>query len=135
MPRAKLSNVSLKQLVAELDRRKSRLADLIAQRATIEMEIKELQSIPGAEPAPAKAAPTLKAKGRRRKRRKFAQTSEQFVLGLVKDKGATTAEIKIAWKDAGRGGPASPTLSNLYKAKKLSRKPLKGKKGFLYTST
>jgi hypothetical protein len=71
--------------------------------------------------------------GRKAKRGKFAQTSEQFVLGLVKGKGATTHEISKAWSEAGRGGVAAPTLSNLFKAGKIKREPLKGKKGFNYT--
>jgi hypothetical protein len=47
MPRTKLSNVSLKQLVAEIERRRSRLSSLVAQRKAIEKEIDELQVLPG----------------------------------------------------------------------------------------
>ena len=45
MPRAKLSDVSLKQLVAELARRKSRLADLLARREAIRRAIAEHDAI------------------------------------------------------------------------------------------
>jgi hypothetical protein len=225
MPRAKLSNVSLKQLVAELERRKARLAALIAQRDAMSKEIEELQSLAGvgtvaAVPeAPARRGPqpgrkrrakratgkplaqyvsealaaakkglritemeksvlaagyptkakslykaigNLLAKGgfkrvakgiyvlkgrpgrpkkvaraisslRKGKRGTFSETSEEFVLGLVKGKGATTHEINKAWLDVGRGAIASPTLSNLFKARKIKREPLKDEKGFLYT--
>ena len=49
MPRAKLSNVSIKQLVAELERRKSRLSALLAQRDAITKEIDALQGLGGAQ--------------------------------------------------------------------------------------
>ena len=73
-------------------------------------------------------APKLKGK-----RGKFSETSEEFVLELVKGKGATTHAINTAWLDAGRGAIASPTLSNLFKARKIKREPLKDAKGFHYT--
>jgi hypothetical protein len=69
----------------------------------------------------------------RRKRKKYAQTAEQLVLGLVKGKGATTAEINRAWKDAGRTGRADNTLNKMLKAGKVKRTPLKGQKGSTYT--
>lgn len=50
MPRAKLSNVSLKQLVAELARRRAKLASLIAQRDDLNKQIGELEAFPGSEP-------------------------------------------------------------------------------------
>ena len=221
MPRAKLSNVSLKQLVAELERRKERLATLVAQRDAMSKEIEELQSLAGvgvavleapAKPGPKpgrkprakrttgkplaqyvsealaavkkglritemekavlaagyptkakslyKALGNLLAKGgfkrlakgvytlkgrlakavkaisslRKGKKGKFSETSEAFVLGLVQGKGATTQKIKKAWLDAGRGAVAAPTLSNLFKAGKIERKPLTDAKGFLYTA-
>ena len=45
MPRAKLSNVSFKQLIAELERRKGRLADLLARREAIRKAVAEHDAI------------------------------------------------------------------------------------------
>jgi len=69
----------------------------------------------------------------RRKRIKYALTAEQLVLGLVKGKGATTAEINRAWKHGGRKGRADNTLNKMLKAAKVKRTPLKGQKGSTYT--
>lgn len=66
-----------------------------------------------------------------RKRQKYAQTGEQFILGLVKGKGATTAEITKAWKAAGRSGKADNYLMKVVATKKVLRKKLK--RGSLYT--
>ncbi|MFB3892428.1 MAG: hypothetical protein ACE15C_10455 [Phycisphaerae bacterium] len=220
MPRVKLSNVSLKQLMAEIQRRKALLASLVARRDAMNKEIDELQSLAGIVPGaaiaprpgrvpraeratgktlaqyvsealaatrkglriaeiqkavlaagyPTKAKSLYKAlgnllgkggfkrvakgvyklKGRaagamktavktaagggKARRGKFPQTSEQFILDLLKGKAATTREINKAWSSAGRGGVAAPTLSNLYKAGRIKREPLKGQKGFTYTA-
>jgi len=67
------------------------------------------------------------------KRGVFPETAEQFILGLVKGEGATTAQINQRWSASGRPGSASPNLSVLFKARKLKREPLKGERGFLYT--
>jgi len=79
----------------------------------------------------AKKAATPKA---RRKRRKYAQTAEQLVLGLVQGKGATSAEINRAWKDAGRTGRADNTLNKMLKDGKLKRQKIEGTKGSRYTA-
>ena len=246
MPRAKLSNVSLKQLVAELKKRRAKLADLLARREAIrkalaeheaiESEIKELQSFGlssdveqtpmrmvrrGRPPGKAGRKPGRKAKVRKAtgktladyvtgvltgvskglgvkeieqkvlaagyptraktiynpvmkvlakgfkkvsrgvyalkkgaaavetaagpakapaakgktkgKRGKFSQTAEQLILGLVKGKGATTADLNKAWKAAGRAGKADVSLFKLVKAGKLRRAKLKEGKGSTYT--
>ena len=70
----------------------------------------------------------------RPKRKKYAQTAEQFVIGLVKGKGSTTAEINRAWKDAGRTGRADNTLNKMFKAGKLKRRKIEGAKGSRYTA-
>jgi len=70
---------------------------------------------------------------RKSKRKKYAQTAEQLVLGLVKGKGSTSAEINRAWKDGGRKGRADNTLNKMLKAAKVKRTPLKGQKGSTYT--
>lgn len=67
------------------------------------------------------------------KRKKYAQTAEQLVLGLVQGKGATSAAINLAWKDGGRKGRADNTLNKMLKDGKLKRTPLKGRKGSTYT--
>jgi len=69
----------------------------------------------------------------RRKRKKYALTAEQLVLGLVQGKGATTAEINRAWRDGGRTGRADNTLNKMLKDGKVKRTPLKGQKGSTYT--
>jgi hypothetical protein len=250
MPRAKLSDVSLKQLVAELERRKSRLADLLARREAIrkaiaqhdaiEREITELQMLgfssdveqatpvaarrgrpPGkrnvtlaalqesgrtladyvrnalasatkgmsvseiekrilaseyptkakrlykqvmavlgkggfqkvergvyqlagaarqagqaAMTAAAKAVTPTPATGKAQgKRGVFPQTGEQFILGLVKGKGATTGQINQKWSASGRKGKADVTLARMFKAGKVNREKLEGKKGSNYTAS
>jgi len=82
-----------------------------------------------AKPAAVKSAAKSAGKG---KKKKYSQTAEQFVLGLVSGKGSTTAEITKAWKAAGRGGKADNTLMKLVKAKKVKRE--KQKRGSLYTT-
>ena len=68
-----------------------------------------------------------------RKRKKYAQTAEQLVLGLVKGKGAISSDINKAWKAAGRTGRADNTLNKMLKDGKVKRVPLKGQKGSTYT--
>jgi hypothetical protein len=68
-----------------------------------------------------------------RKRGTYALTAAEFVLGLVKGKGATTAEITAAWKKAGRGGVADNTLTRMLKAGTVKRTKLAVGKGSTYT--
>jgi len=82
--------------------------------------------------APKPAKKTAKAKAPR-KRKKYAQTAEQFVLGLVKDNGAITSTINKAWQAAGRKGRADNTLNKMLKVGKLKRENIKGAKGSVYT--
>lgn len=77
------------------------------------------------------AAP-VKAKGAR-KRKKYAQTAEQFVISLVKDKGALSSDINKAWKSAGRTGRADNTLNKMLNSGKLKRQKIVGTKGSMYT--
>jgi hypothetical protein len=72
---------------------------------------------------------------KRRKRGHFAQTAQEFVLGLVKSKSMTTAQVNAAWKEAGRGATANTTLSTLVKGKKIKKNKVKGIKGSSYTAT
>ncbi len=85
-----------------------------------------------AKKAAKKAPAPAKAKGAR-KRKKYDQTAEQFVLGLVKDKGDSSSDINKAWKAAGRTGRADNTLNKMLKAGKLKRQKIVGTKGSMYT--
>ena len=76
-----------------------------------------------------------KAAKKVRRRKKFKTTANELVLAVIKKagaKGATGAEISKAWRSAGRPGDAYNALNELGKAKKIKRKPLKGKRGSLY---
>jgi len=79
------------------------------------------------------ARPVATPKRRKGKRGHFDQTADEFVLGLLKGKSMTTAEVNGAWKEAGRGARADTTLSNLTKAKKLKKSKIKGAMGSAYT--
>jgi len=145
MPRAALADVSVKQLVAELKRRQARLADLIKQRDALNEQIEALQGL--GEPLPASPGRKVARKAKKpgpkpktakkakaaTKRKRFPETAEQFIVGLVKGKGATTAEINQAWKDSGRGASADTTLSKMVKDGKIKRENIEGKKGSRYT--
>jgi len=72
---------------------------------------------------------------RRKKRGTFKQNASEFVLGLVKGKGAMTAEIGKKWKAAGRGGKADNALTKLVKEGKVKRTKLAEGQGSLYTLT
>ncbi len=67
------------------------------------------------------------------KRRSFAQTADEFVLGLLKGgKKMTRPEINGRWKQAKRGGSPDNTLSKLSKAKTLKKEPIAGGRGSRY---
>ena len=145
MPRAALADVSVKQLVAELKRRQAKLADLIKKRDALNEQIEALQGLGEPMPAPRghKVARKAKKPGPKpkmakkakaaTKRKRFPETAEQFIVGLVKGKGATTAEINQAWKDSGRGASADTTLSKMVKDGKIKRENIEGKRGSRYT--
>ena len=89
---------------------------------------------PGRKPGRPAGATAAVAPKKRRKRGHFAQTAQEFVLGLVKSKSMTTAQVNAAWKEAGRGATANTTLSTLVKAKKIKKNKVKGIKGSSYTA-
>ena len=62
----------------------------------------------------------------------YPQTADEFILGLVKGKKLTTAEINAAWKQAGRGGTADVPLLRLVKGGKIKRRKIRGKRGSRY---
>jgi hypothetical protein len=80
-------------------------------------------------------APTAQPTKRRRGRRSFTTTAEEFVLGFVKsNRNPTTQEINAAWKQEGRGHTADNSLTKLVKERKLKRTPLgKGIRGSRFT--
>lgn len=135
MPRARLSNVSLKQLVAELDRRKRKLASLVVQRDAMDKEIAELQAMEGLAPAAAApAAKKVQRGGRRRQRGTYAKTANEMILGLMGGgKSRSTADINAAWKADGRPGRADTALNKLLKSKKIVRTVVKGTRGSKYS--
>ena len=146
MPGAALADVSVKQLVAELKRRRAKLAYLVKQRDALNKQIEELQAL-GVEPLsdagsrkvtrrrkkPSPKPKTAKKAKASSKRKRFPETAERFIMGLVKGKGATTAEINQAWKDSGRGAAADTTLSKMVKDGKIKRENIEGKRGSRYT--
>ena len=91
-----------------------------------------------AKPAPAPAAAAaIVAKPRAKKAFKrgiFSQTAEEMILGMLAGgKSVTGAQIKEAWKKAGRKGSADNTLSLMVGAKKLKRAPVKNGRGSYYS--
>jgi hypothetical protein len=89
-------------------------------------------SAPAARKAAKKAPAPAKAKGAH-KRKKYDQTAEQFVIGLVAGKGAISSDINKTWMAAGRTGRADNTLNKMLKAGKLKRQKIVGTKGSMYT--
>jgi hypothetical protein len=85
-----------------------------------------------AKKAAKKAPAPAKAKGAH-KRKKYDQTAEQFILGLVAGKGAISSDINKTWMAAGRTGRADNTLNKMLKAGKLKRQKIVGTKGSMYT--
>lgn len=76
-----------------------------------------------------------KGAGKRTKRRKFATTANELVLGAIKKagaKGATGAELTKAWKAAKRPGDAYNTLTMLTKAKQIKPVKVRGERGSRY---
>ena len=82
---------------------------------------------------PKASAPAGTAAGKTPKRGVYKQTAEEMILSLLQGRKALpTRQLAAAWKKAGRGGAVDNVLSNMVKAKKLTRKPLGGKQGSEY---
>jgi hypothetical protein len=76
---------------------------------------------------PPSVAPVAKVAnpGGTKKTKSNGETSNEFVLGFIKEKkNPTSQEVNAAWKAAGRSRTADITLSLLTKAKRLKRTPL-----------
>jgi hypothetical protein len=83
-----------------------------------------------------KVNPTPKKKGkvgRRRRRQRYDQTAEEFVLGVLAGKTLTTAQVNAAWKKADRGGRAENALTKLVQARQVKRVKVKGERGSQYS--
>ena len=164
MPRpTALSKVSTASLQAEIERRVSKLTDLLKMREDLNRQIADLNVLAGqfgqsvAAPAPVVEEPKPLVKRRRRRKAKTAkvaiepvlakpvamttgklgqydQTAEQFLLGLfVGGKVLTSADLWKAWTTAGRKGTAAKTLGKLVAERKLARRKIRGKKGSNYS--
>jgi hypothetical protein len=92
---------------------------------------------PGRKPKTASIeAPAPKPAKRRRGRGEYATTATESILAFVKQKGnPTTQEIRGLWKQEGRGGSADNVLTQLVKAEKLARTPMKDRRGSRYSLT
>jgi hypothetical protein len=122
------STQQLRSLVEQLRRERQAHVDAIR-------EIDEALGEAGA-PAPAVAPKPVKTakKSKRKPRGQFSETAAQFVQRLIRERGpSTTAEVNTVWKQAGRGGFADTTLSNLVKDKVLRREPRKSGKGSVFS--
>lgn len=92
---------------------------------------------PGSKSAPKASDGEGAANGRMgkgRRRRRFGQTAEDYVLSLLEgDKTVTTSEINGQWRESGRKGSADNTLTKLVKEKRLKRSPVKEGRGSMYS--
>jgi hypothetical protein len=148
MPRpSALSKVPTAALQAEVQRRVSRLSDLLKLREQVDKDIAELKVLaeqfgrataieaPNAKRrCKAKAAKAVaKLAARKGRRAPYAQTATEFVLGLLQGgKVLTSQELGQAWTEAGRKGMVAKTLGELVAKKKLARRKIRGKKGSKY---
>ncbi len=107
MPKAALKNVSLKQLVAELNKRKAKLATLIRQRDSLDAQIKALEGLD----APADAPKTTK--GKKASKRATGKPLAEYVHAVLAatERGLTLKEIEA--KVLAAGYPT--TAESIYK--------------------
>lgn len=110
--------------------------DLVEKLAKIDAIFAKYGISPSkAAPAAAVAVAAQPAARKGRKRRKFPQTAEAFILGMLAGgKSVTGSDINAAWTAAGRSGRADNTLSLLFKDKKIKRTPLKEGRGSKYSA-
>lgn len=71
---------------------------------------------------------------RRGRRGSYKTTADELILSVVGQRGATTQQIKEAWKREGRGGTADNALSIMVRNGKLKRMKLKGQRGSTFTA-
>lgn len=113
----------------------------VAALASIDSKLQQIQKLLGvaveaAADAAADASDAPKAaaaKGKRRKRGRFAVSGDVFILNFIEKKGgATTKEVNTAWKKEGRGGSADTPMSKLVKEGRLKRLTAEGIRGSIY---
>ena len=129
MPRAKLSDISLKQLVAEIGRRQAKLTNLLAQRDELNARIAELQAVAGAEPvAPAKRRGRPPGSKNKKAARAGAKPLVQYVQQVLAKAGRGLNAKEIEAKVLAAGYPTkaatiyNPVMKVLGKAfKRVSR--------------
>jgi hypothetical protein len=94
-----------------------------------------LRGKPGRKATKKEVTPGASAQAKApRKRKTYAQTGDQMILGLLGGgKALTTAEINKAWKKEGRGGTADNMLNKMVKAGTLKREKLVEGRGSTYT--
>ncbi len=113
------------------------LAEIDATFASLGLSAKPRRGRkPAAFAALAKAGkPGPKPGKRRRRRGKFAQTGEQFILSLLGGgKKQSTAEVNKHWIASGRKGRADIALGKLTKEGKIKRSKDKNVRGSLYSA-
>jgi chorismate mutase len=151
MPRpSALASVSITALQAEIERRVSKLSDLLKLRDQVDKDIAQLQALAGqfgkvvAAEAPAKPVRRRRRKAKavkvmakplapKGKRGYFRVNAATFVLGLLRGRTLTTKEIVARWRRAGRGGKADNVLTQLVKAGQVKREKIAGEQGSKYS--
>lgn len=126
---ARKSNIevlSIGEIEAEIERRRAKLPELIEQRNRLNEEIAVLQSLGGNRPAKKTKGKRGKKKAGAKRRKRYDQTADEFVLGLLKGKTLTTAQLNAAWDKAGRGGKVDNVLTKVVKSGQVKRSKLDG---------
>ena len=141
MPRSDVTAQFAKMMDKLLTQRKKHLA-IIAKNSAKVAEIEGLfeqfgVTLEAPKPVAKVGRPAKKMKKAtgRRQRGVFSETADQFVLGLLKGKTITTAELTAAWAKSGRGGRVDNTLTKLTKAKQIKRETVKDGQGSEYSLT
>jgi hypothetical protein len=120
---------TISQLIAKREEHARGLAEIDALCNKYGIKLNGAKSATASTPRSATGSRT-----KRRKRQRFDQTAEEFVLSLLKGgKGMTTAEVNAHWKKSGRGGVADNALGSLVKARKLKRVPVNEGRGSNYS--
>ena len=123
----------------------TRVNDLLAQRnvhlqviTLLDMTIAQIDGLVGTHRAgrrrgrPPKVTIAVTPVRRRRGRRSYPLSADDFVLAFVRsNRDATTAEVNAHWKSERPGG-ADVTLGKLVKAKRLKRRKVVGERGSRY---
>jgi hypothetical protein len=118
-----------KKLAARVAKLQAKLADIDAMFAPYGIDLGSTGAAKGKAKGPAKAT-----RGGKRRRKHFAISGEESILGFVKAKGnPTTAELNQHWQSEGRGGKADNALTKLTQKKTLKRMKNKEGRGSRYT--